>query len=165
MRFGEHQADQPAHRMPDDQRLLQLLRRDIAVEIGDDPIEHAGLEIGPGIVAAKAIDLHQDDTVLRGKRGRDAVPHRARRSETGDEDDRAALAHRHDRDMRQPDFSRRRDRGGECGRGGKQRERGNEAGFEDRLHDTSPLEGLTKIASIGSSNSSAMRKASGSEGS
>ena len=87
--------------MADHQRAVQLLTRNIAVEIGDDAVEYARLQIGPGIIPAKTVDLHQDDAVGLGQFGCNIVPHRARGGEAGDQDHRTALAHGDDRNVRQ----------------------------------------------------------------
>ena len=61
--------------MADDAHASEAVRGKVAVEVLDDPGEDAGLEIGPGVVAAKAVDLDQDDLMVPGELRSDPVPH------------------------------------------------------------------------------------------
>ena len=108
MRLGQHQRGEPAHRMADHRGACDLFLGDQRVQVRDHAVQHARRQIRPRCIAAEAVDLHHIDTMGLRKARHHAVPHRARGGQAGDQDDRAALAGRHDRDMRHPRFGRRR---------------------------------------------------------
>ena len=122
----EIETDQPAERMADDRRALKLVLGDIAVEIGDRAVDHAGLRIGARRIAAKAVELNQIDGVMFGDCRRNPVINRARARQAGNQDHRAAFAHRGDRNVWQ--LSHRR-----CGMARLRREDGDR--HEDRQGD------------------------------
>ncbi len=87
--------------MADDRRLAELPLDDERLKISDDAVEDARLQIFARRVTAEAFDLDDIDAVRTGEVGRDAVPYRTRRTEAGDQDDRATPPRRNYRDMRQ----------------------------------------------------------------
>ena len=87
MRLGEHQRDQPAHRMTDHAGRAEFLRGEIAVrDRRRSPSSRPGFRLSRGRVAAEAVDLDQIDAVVaRERRARRRPTPRAGR-EAGDQD-------------------------------------------------------------------------------
>jgi hypothetical protein len=105
MRLGKHQRGEAAHRVADHVGGSELLPGQIAVQVGDDPVEQSGLQVIAGRVAAEAVDLDQDDAVVARNLRRDLRPHLTRRGQAGDQHHGAAAAVLSDRDVGQRDDS------------------------------------------------------------
>src|SRR3546814_1365496 len=85
VRLGQHQSDEPAHRMADHRRARKLVRRHDRVEIGDDSVEDARREVLARIAAAEAVDPHRIDAVRPLARGHDAGTDGARAGQRSEE--------------------------------------------------------------------------------